>query len=160
MSGHVYAGGACGYGNLWWRGFGLNTAALSSTLFNGGQTCGACFQIKCNLGAGYSTKWCHRSGQSIKITATNHCPANWARPTNDGGWCNPPRTHFDLPLVMFERLAHPVAGIIPVKYRRYGMESIHRYFILSVWKRIKVEFEDLYHSNFTTYLGSSTSNLI
>ncbi|KAG6546905.1 hypothetical protein Mapa_011521 [Marchantia paleacea] len=112
-------GGACGYGNLWWRGYGLNTAALSDTLLNDGLTCGACFEIKCNIASGsYSTRWCYPNNPSILVTATNQCPPNWDRPTNAGGWCNPPRTHFDLPLVMFERMAQAVAGIIPVKYRR------------------------------------------
>ncbi|OAE28936.1 hypothetical protein AXG93_2960s1130 [Marchantia polymorpha subsp. ruderalis] len=117
-------GGACGYGNLWWRGYGLETAALSDTLLNNGLTCGACFQLKCDLDhGGYSTRWCYKNVAPITVTATNHCPANWARPTNNGGWCNPPRTHFDLPLVMFNRMAQPVAGIIPIEYRRVPCEK-------------------------------------
>ncbi|KAG6546906.1 hypothetical protein Mapa_011522 [Marchantia paleacea] len=117
-SGSATMGGACGYGNLWWRGYGLATAALSDTLLNNGLTCGACFEIKCNITGGESGKWCIKSNPSIKITATNQCPPNWDRPTDNGGWCNPPRTHFDLSLNMFRRLAQTQAGIIPISYRR------------------------------------------
>uniref|UniRef100_J3M5I6 Expansin n=2 Tax=Oryza brachyantha TaxID=4533 RepID=J3M5I6_ORYBR len=112
-------GGACGYGNLYNAGYGLHNAALSSALFNDGAMCGACYTITCDKD---NSKWC-KTGTSITITATNLCPADYAKPSDDGGWCNPPRQHFDMSQPAWTSIAVYQAGIVPVKFLRVACQK-------------------------------------
>ncbi|KAL6627611.1 hypothetical protein ACP70R_031337 [Stipagrostis hirtigluma subsp. patula] len=108
-------GGACGYGNLYDAGYGTRSTALSSVLFNDGAMCGACFAIACDA---RRSRWCKPGAPPVTVTATNLCPPNWALPSDNGGWCNPPRRHFDMSQPAWETIAVYRAGIVPVNYRR------------------------------------------
>ncbi|KAJ4952125.1 hypothetical protein NE237_028957 [Protea cynaroides] len=104
-------GGACGYGNLYASGYGTQTAALSSTLYQNGLGCGTCYEMMC-----VQSPHCYKA--VTIVTATNLCPPNWYESSDNGGWCNPPRVHFDMSMPAFMHIADWHAGIIPVMYRR------------------------------------------
>ncbi|KAL6842386.1 hypothetical protein ACP4OV_027813 [Aristida adscensionis] len=108
--------GACGYGNLYNAGYGILNAALSSVLFNNGASCGQCYTIRCDP-TRQGGAWC-KLGASVTVTATNLCPPNWALPNDNGGWCNPPRPHFDMSQPAWENIGVYRAGIIPVLFQR------------------------------------------
>ncbi|TKW09302.1 hypothetical protein SEVIR_6G085900v4 [Setaria viridis] len=104
--------GACGYGNLFEQGYGLETTALSVALFGEGRACGGCYELRCQ-----GSSYCAPGGAPVTVTATNLCPANYSKPNEN--WCNPPLRHFDLSKPMFLRLVTDFhVGIIPVQYRR------------------------------------------
>ncbi|CAJ2640482.1 unnamed protein product [Trifolium pratense] len=75
-------GGACGYGNLYSQGYGTNTAALSTALFNNGLSCGSCYEMRCND----DPRWvpCVKKG-GIRFTINGHSYFNLVLVTNVGG---------------------------------------------------------------------------
>lgn len=108
-------GGACGYGDLVKAGYGMGTVGLSEVLFERGQICGACFEVRCVE----DLRWCI-PGTSTIVTATNFCAPNYGFTSEGGGHCNPPNKHFVLPIEVFEKIAIWKAGNMPVQYRRYA----------------------------------------
>ncbi|KAG2543388.1 expansin-A12-like [Panicum virgatum] len=107
-------GGACGYGNLYSTGYGTDTAALSSSLFKDGAACGECYQVMCDQ---QNSQWC-KPGVTVTVTATNLCPPDWSKANNNGGWCNPPRQHFDMAQPAWEKIGVYRGGYVPVMYQR------------------------------------------
>ncbi|XP_047083393.1 expansin-A18-like [Lolium rigidum] len=107
-------GGACGYSNLYDEGYGLSNAALSTVLFNDGASCGQCYLIICDQSKSPMCK----TGKAITVTATNLCPPNYNLPNDNGGWCNPPRPHFDMSQPAWLNIGIYEAGIIPIVYQQ------------------------------------------
>jgi len=110
MNGDETVAGACGYKDVFAKGYGMNTAALSEALFNNGTSCGSCYEIQC-----INDKRSCKPG-TIQITATNLCPPNYTK-TQDI-WCNPPQKHFDLSRPMYLKIGIYEAGVVPVAFRR------------------------------------------
>ncbi|KAI4971213.1 hypothetical protein ZWY2020_002127 [Hordeum vulgare] len=77
-----------------------------------GASCGQCYKIACD-NKRVDTRWC-KLGEAVTVTATNFCPPNYDLPSDDGGWCNPPRPHFDMAQPAWEKIGVYRAGIIPV----------------------------------------------
>lgn len=96
----------------------MATVGLSESLFERGQICGACFELRCVD----DLRWCI-PGTSIIVTATNFCAPNYGFDPDGGGHCNPPNKHFVLPIEAFEKIAIWKAGNMPVQYRRCVFSS-------------------------------------
>uniref|UniRef100_A0A0D9XK16 Expansin n=1 Tax=Leersia perrieri TaxID=77586 RepID=A0A0D9XK16_9ORYZ len=136
-------GGACGYGNLYTQGYGVYNAALSSVLFNDGASCGQCYLIMCD--SSKTPEWC-KAGTAVTITATNLCPPNWALPNNNGGWCNPPRPHFDMAQPAWETIGIYRAGIVPILFQQ-----------VKCWKQGGVRFTILGFNYFELFLVTNVA---
>lgn len=102
-------GGACGYEDVVKEGLGLNTASVSTEMFKNGQTCGACYELKC-----VNSPECKPGQPSLFLTATNQC----------GAWGSPPLDHFDIAKQFFSTLAEHKAGVLPVQHRRVSCNRV------------------------------------
>jgi hypothetical protein len=65
-----------------------------------------------------------KPGVTVTVTATNFCPPNYELPSDNGGWCNPPRPHFDMAQPAWEKIGVYRGGIIPVMYKRCELMEI------------------------------------
>ncbi|CAI9290928.1 unnamed protein product [Lactuca saligna] len=119
ISGYNISGGACGYGNLITNGYRRDTAALSTTTFSEGYAYGQCYQIRF-----VQSPWCYKGYTAV--TATNLCLPNWSQDSNNEGWCNPPRTHFDMAKRAFMKIAQWKEGIVPIMYSRVPSNAIRK----------------------------------
>ncbi|KAG9446750.1 hypothetical protein H6P81_012878 [Aristolochia fimbriata] len=128
--GTPHAGGACGYENLFDRGYGLENTALSEPFYKNGLACGSCYEVKCNN----DPRWC-LPGRSVKVTVTNFCPdtRHITKPfyyhnnmiiNSRIGLNSPYLSHFDLSMPMFMKIADITAGLIPVLYRRIPCSKV------------------------------------
>lgn len=124
-------GGACGYGDLEKSGYGKATAGLSTVLFEKGQICGACYEVRCVE----DLRWCI-PGTSIIVTATNFCAPNYGFEPDGGGKCNPPNAHFVLPIEAFEKIAIWKASNMPIQYRRYWKTLISSFLYFDFWTKL------------------------
>uniref|UniRef100_A0A5B7BYP8 Expansin n=1 Tax=Davidia involucrata TaxID=16924 RepID=A0A5B7BYP8_DAVIN len=113
----IISEGACGYGKS--SSYGQYSAGLSSMLFNRGSSCGGCFEVRCVD----HILWCLQGSPSVVLTATDFCPPNYGLSADYGGWCNFPKSHFEMSEAAFAHIAkHTAADIVPVQYRRVKCE--------------------------------------
>ncbi|EMS60226.1 Expansin-A33 [Triticum urartu] len=89
-------GGACGYGNLYSSGYGINNAALSTALFNDGAMCGACYTLYCDTGRSRMCKPGTQITMWIKGSNTNWLAMsrNWGANWQSNAFLNGQRLSF------------------------------------------------------------------
>ncbi|MFJ9523605.1 RlpA-like double-psi beta-barrel domain-containing protein [Kitasatospora sp. NPDC101801] len=109
-------GNACGYDDAGLAAIGTLQAAASTVLWNGGLACGSRYQVACDRKLA-DPRWC-KKGATVTVTVTDFCPPNPLLPSDNGGWCNPPRPHFDLSEQAFSKIGVTQGSIIPVLYKQ------------------------------------------
>ncbi|KMT00020.1 hypothetical protein BVRB_1g018500 [Beta vulgaris subsp. vulgaris] len=101
-------GGACGYTNTVERPpYSAMVSAGGSSIYEFGEGCGVCYQVKCS-----ENEAC--SGKPVIVTITDQCPG-----------CPSDKPHFDLSGTAFGAMAKPGlaehlrdAGVLDIQYKR------------------------------------------
>ncbi|KAL0366006.1 UNVERIFIED_CONTAM: Expansin-A11 [Sesamum radiatum] len=87
--------------------------------FYGGSDASGTMGGACGYGNLYSSGYGHVRDHH----ATNFCPPNYALPSDNGGWCNPPRQHFDMAEPAWEKIGIYKGGIVPVSTKGFLARS-------------------------------------
>ncbi|KAJ4759805.1 Expansin [Rhynchospora pubera] len=104
-------GGACGYNII--DAEAKYAAAVSALLFKEGQSCGQCYNIKCDSQSGSKCS----EGSTVTVVATSFFPPERALPSygSDSQLMN---EHFHLTQSAWEEISSEDSKVVPVLYQR------------------------------------------
>ncbi|KAJ4800641.1 Expansin [Rhynchospora pubera] len=104
-------GGACGYNII--DAEAKYAAAVSALLFKEGQSCGQCYNIKCDSQSGSKCS----EGSTVTVVATSFFPPERVLPSygSDSQLMN---EHFHLTQSAWEEISSEDSKVVPVLYQR------------------------------------------